>query len=100
MTVLGIGWGLAVASQLGKDPTTGQALLSASCYQGAYAATRNVESTPAGAVITLSPADMDEASVALLLLIGQDDAFGSRDTQGFDRIRAFITGYFNSISAC
>jgi predicted metalloprotease len=100
MTMLGIGWGLSAYAQLGHDPTTGDALLAASCYQGAYAATRNVDTTPAGALLTLSPADMDEASVALLTLVGADDAYGSRGTQGLDRIQSFITGYFGTIGAC
>lgn len=101
MTLLGLGWGLSVVNQLGRNTTDGKALLAASCYQGAYAATRNVDTSPAGGIgLTLSPADMDEASIALLILAGENDAYGSRGTSGFDRIRSFITGYFGGLPSC
>lgn len=100
MTLLGLGWGLSVVNQLGRDTTTGTALLSASCYQGAYAASRNVDQGSSDGVLTLSPADMDEASIALLLLAGENDAYGARGTSGFDRVRSFITGYFGGLPSC
>ena len=93
MTVLGIGWGLSVRHQLGRDTTDGEALLAASCYQGAYAATRNVEVAPSeGTGLTLSPADMDEGTIALLTLVG--------GTQGYERVQYFITGYFGGLPSC
>lgn len=101
MTMLGIGWGLSVRSQLGRDTDNGEALLAASCYQGAYAATRNVEVAPtSGTGLTLSPSDMDEGTIALLTLVGADDAYGERGTQGYERVQYFITGYFGGLSSC
>lgn len=101
MTVLGIGWGLSVRHQLGRDTTDGEALLAASCYQGAYAATRNVEVAPSeGTGLTLSPADMDEGTIALLTLVGDDNAYGERGTQGYERVQYFITGYFGGLPSC
>lgn len=100
MTLLGLGWGMSVVNQLGRGTTDGAALLAASCYQGAYAASRNSDEPAGEYVLTLSPADMDEASIALLLLAGQKDAFGARGTSGFDRIHAFITGYFGGLPSC
>jgi hypothetical protein len=97
--MLGIGWGLSVRQQLGKVTTDGAALLAASCYQGAYAATRNVE--PNGKLtLTLSPADMDEASIALLSLVSDSDAYGTRGTHGYERIQYFVQGYFGGLSGC
>lgn len=98
MTLLGIGWGLSVREQLGRETSDGEALLAASCYQGAYAATRNVEDAPAS--LTLSPSDMDEGTIALLTLVGDENAYGERGTQGYERIQYFITGYFGGLSSC
>lgn len=101
MTMLGIGWGLSVRHQFGRDTENGEALLAASCYQGAYAATRNVEDPPAsGTGLTLSPSDMDEGTIALLTLVGEDNAYGERGTQGYERVQYFITGYFGGLPAC
>ena len=98
MTLLGIGWGLSVRDQLGRATDDGDALLAASCYQGAYAATRNVADAPAS--LTLSPSDMDEGTIALLTLVGADSAYGERGTQGYERVQYFITGYFGGLSSC
>lgn len=101
MTLLGIGWGLSVRHQFGRDTDDGEALLAASCYQGAYAATRNVEVAPVGGSgLTLSPSDMDEGTIALLTLVGADTAYGERGTQGYERVQYFITGYFGGLSSC
>lgn len=101
MTLLGIGWGLSVRKQFGRETDDGEALLAASCYQGAYAATRNVEVAPdSGAGLTLSPSDMDEGTIALLTLVGSDNAYGDRGTQGYERIQYFITGYFGGLASC
>jgi predicted metalloprotease len=102
ITMLSIGWGLSVVDQLGRDTTTGDALLAASCYTGAYAQTRNIAEIPEGStqILTLSPSDMDEASIALLTLVGASNAYGDRGTQGYERIQYFITGYFGGLGAC
>ncbi len=100
MTMLGIGWGLSVREQLGRETSDGPALLAAACYQGAYAATRNVESINTATSLTLSPSDMDEGTIALLTLVSADNAYGDRGTQGYERVQYFITGYFGGLSAC
>jgi predicted metalloprotease len=101
MTMLGIGWGLSVRHQLGQETSDGAALLAAACYQGAYAATRNVAVAPVGGTgLTLSPSDMDEGTIALLTLVGADTAYGDRGTQGYQRIQYFITGYFGGLPSC
>ena len=91
------GWGLAVRSQLGLSTGTAAGLLGASCYVGAYSKTINVEGIKGFA---LSPPDMDEATVAVLRIVGQSTALGDRNTTGFQRISAFKKGYFGSLTAC
>jgi predicted metalloprotease len=92
------GWGLAVRSQLGLSTSTAAGLLGASCYVGAYSKTINL--ADAKATFTLSPPDMDEATVAVLRIVGQNDALGDRNTTGFQRISAFKKGYFGSLTGC
>ncbi|MGI8761195.1 MAG: hypothetical protein ACR2LF_07870 [Jatrophihabitantaceae bacterium] len=93
-----IGWGLAVRHQLFNRGIVDQnALLSAICYTGAYA--KNVNSaTKTG--FALSPPDMDEATSAVLNLVGLDKAFGSRGTTGLQRVQSFVKGYGGGLSVC
>jgi predicted metalloprotease len=91
------GWGLAVRSQLGLSTTTAAGLVGASCYVGAYSKTINAADLKGFA---LSPPDMDEATVAVLRIVGQNTALGDRNTTGFQRISAFKKGYFGSLTAC
>jgi hypothetical protein len=39
---------------------------------------------------------MDEATSAVLSVVGTDQAFGARGTTGFERVQAFIKGYNGS----
>jgi predicted metalloprotease len=91
------GWGLAVRSQLSLSTSTAAGLLGASCYVGAYSKTINNSAVTGFA---LSPPDMDEATVTVLRIVGQNTALGDRNTTGFQRISAFKKGYFGSLTAC
>jgi predicted metalloprotease len=97
-----IGWGMAVRHQLFDRDTTGKdALVAAICYTGAYAKDVNVDpETHKDKDLTLSPADLDEASSAMLDQVGRSQAFGDRDTTGLDRIQAFVKGYRGGLAAC
>lgn len=96
-TLFSYGWGLAVRHQLfNRSLDDAAALLAASCYSGAYARNINVPQGP----FTLSPPDMDEATNAVLSLVGLDDAYGSRGTTGLDRVLSFVKGYNGGLSAC
>jgi hypothetical protein len=64
---------------------------------GAYSKTINAANIKGFA---LSPPDMDEATVAVLRIVGQTTALGDRNTTGFQRINAFKKGYFGSLTAC
>lgn len=91
-----MGWGMAVRSQLGLSISGDTALLGASCYAGAFA--QSVNSTATG--FSLSPQDMDEASVAVMQQADRPDIFGARNTTAFERIASFKKGYFGTLTAC
>jgi predicted metalloprotease len=96
-TLFAYGWAFAVRHQLfNHSLDDAPALLAASCYTGQYAKNINVEQGTAGNAFTLSPPDMDEATSAVLSLVGTDQAFGARGTTGFERVQAFIKGYNGS----
>ena len=98
-TVIAYGWGMAVRHQLfNRELGSRDALLAAACYTGAYAKDINVEEAPRD--FTLSPPDMDEATVATLSMVGSVLTFGPRDTTGLQRISSFNKGYFSGLSAC
>jgi predicted metalloprotease len=97
-TLFAVGWGLAVRHQLFKRSNDGpDALLAASCYSGAYAKDVNVDE---GRTFLLSPPDMDEATSAMLNLVGQDNTYGARGTTGLQRIQSFVKGYQGCLSVC
>ena len=81
-----------------SPPIRRPGLIGASCYIGAYAKTINVVSTTLP--FTLSPPDMDEATVAVLRIVNQNTALGDRNTTGFQRVSAFKKGYFGGLTAC
>jgi predicted metalloprotease len=103
-TLFSFGWGLAVRHQMfNRSLDDGPALLAAICYTGAYAKSINVPQTqklPDGRSFYLSPPDMDEATNAVLSLVGQDQVFGARGTTGLDRVLSFVKGYEDGLSVC
>ena len=99
-TLIAMGWGMAVRHQLFNRPIDStEALLGAACYAGAYSKDINVLPT-ATAQFTLSPPDLDEATEAMLTLVGSDQAYGARGTTGLQRIQYFVKGYNNGLSVC
>ena len=100
-TLFAMGWGMAVRHQLfGRSLDDAPALLAAACYVGAYAKDINHEPTSTSAQFLLSPPDLDEASSAMLTLVGTDQSFGARGTTGLQRIQAFVKGYNQGLSSC
>lgn len=101
-TLFVYGWALAVRHQLpgNRSLSDAAALLAASCYAGAYARYANVPPGASGHKITLSPPDMDEATSAVLSLVGTEQAYSARGTSGFDRVQAFVKGYQGGLSVC
>jgi len=99
--MIALGWGMAVRHQLFGKPIDGaDSLLSAACYVGAYSKDINLESSDAQHGFLLSPPDMDEATSAMLNLVGLDKAFGARGTTGLQRIQSFVKGYNGGLSVC
>jgi hypothetical protein len=43
---------------------------------------------------------MDEATSAMLNLVGEDRSFGARGTTGLQRVQAFVKGYQGGLSVC
>ncbi|MEO6887207.1 MAG: hypothetical protein ABI232_13115 [Jatrophihabitantaceae bacterium] len=100
-TMFAMAWGLAVRHQLfAKGIDDKDALLAAACYTGAYAKDINRPNGDATHSFILSPPDMDEATSAMLSLVGSDQSFGARGTTGLDRIQAFVKGYDGALSVC
>ena len=100
-TLFAMGWGMAVRHQLfGKTLDTAEALLAAACYVGAYAKDINVEPSSSAPQFVLSPPDLDEATSAMITLVGSDQAFGARGTTGLQRIQSFVKGYNQGLGSC
>ncbi len=100
-TLFAVAWGLAVRHQLEGTAVTGAAALrSAICYTGVYASTINAAEVPKGRYLVLSPPDMDEATSAMLNLVGTAQAFGARGTSGLERVQSFVDGYSGGPGSC
>jgi hypothetical protein len=96
-TLFVYGWAMAVRTQLFSDPVDDKAaLISASCYSGAFTASDNSPDSD----FQLSPPDMDEATAAVIQLVPLDEAFGARGSTALDRIEAFTRGYFQGLPGC
>lgn len=91
------GWAMAARAQLTLPITGTAALIGASCYVGAYASDIN-DASKLG--FSLSPQDMDEASITVLKNVALASTFGARNTSGFERIASFKKGYFGTLTAC
>jgi predicted metalloprotease len=100
-TLFAMGWGMAVRHQLfAKTLDTAEALLAAACYVGAYAKNINVAPSSSAPQFVLSPPDLDEASSAMITVVGSDQAFGARGTTGLQRIQSFVKGYNQGLGSC
>jgi predicted metalloprotease len=100
-TLFAIAWGMAGRHQLYAASTDStDALMAAVCYAGAYADDINRTTADATHPYILSPPDMDEATSAVLELVGSDRAFGARGTSGLQRVQEFVKGYTNGLTGC
>jgi len=99
MSLLAIGYGEAVRNRVGKPINGDSALLGSICLAGGYARD-SFDERRGGALVVLSPGDLDEAVQTLLTFIGrQSGFFVARSTTGFDRVAAYRRG-FNDVKAC
>lgn len=100
-TLMAIAWGQAVRHQLfGESNEGADGLLAAVCYTGAYAKDINLPESDDNHPLILSPPDLDEATSAVVNLVGLDQAFSSRGTSGLQRVQSFVKGYNGGLSVC
>jgi predicted metalloprotease len=100
-TLMAVGWGMAARHQiLGRSTADRDALTAAICDAGAYAEDVNRADYDATHKFILSPPDMDEATSAVLSLVGLDQAFSARGTSGLQRVQAFVKGYTGGFTRC
>jgi predicted metalloprotease len=101
-TLFAVGWAMAARHQLlGEGLTDEAALLGAVCLSGAYAKDINLtRDAPPRHIFIMSPPDMDEATYAVLNLVGRPEAYGARGTTGIQRVESFIQGYAGGVAAC
>ncbi|HZZ97100.1 MAG TPA: neutral zinc metallopeptidase [Jatrophihabitantaceae bacterium] len=100
-TLFAIAWGMAGEHQLYGASTDGtDGLTTAVCYAGAYADDINRITGDAAHPYILSPPDMDEATSAVLELVGSDRAFSARSTTGLQRVQEFVKGYTDGLTGC
>ena len=96
-TAVAIPYGLAARDQLGRSTDDEEAVRSALCLTGWYAA--KVYNGQAGRV-TISPGDIDE-SVQFLLTYGRDpDVVPAVDLTGFQQVDLFRNGFVQGLPAC
>lgn len=99
--LISIAWGMAARHQFGSGSISDRTgLLAAVCYSGAYAEDINRATYDSTHKFILSPPDMDEATSAVLNLVGRGDSFGARGTSGLERVQAFVSGYTGGLDHC
>jgi predicted metalloprotease len=97
-TAVAIPYSLEVREQLGLSTDDEDAVRSALCLTGWYAA--KVFNRQAGADVVISPGDLDE-SVQFLLTYGNDPAvLPDVDLSGFQQVDLFRAGFVQGLAAC
>ena len=97
-TAVAIPYSLAAREQLGLPTDGEEAIRSALCLTGWYAA--KVYNGQAGKDIAISPGDLDE-SVQFLLAYGNDpDVVPDVDLSGFQQVDLFRAGFVQGLAAC
>jgi predicted metalloprotease len=97
-TAVAIPYGLSVRDQLGLSTDDQDAMRSALCLTGWYAA--KVFNRQAGADVRISPGDIDE-SVRFLLTYGNDpQVLGAADLSGFQEVDLFRAGFTEGLGSC
>ena len=97
-TAVAIPYSLAARDQLGLSVDDEEAVRSALCLTGWYAA--KVYNAQAGEGVLISPGDIDE-SVLFLLTYGRDPAvIPNVDLSGFQQVDLFRAGFTRGLRAC
>ena len=96
-TGIAVPYALAARSQLGLDPADPDALRSAVCLAGWYSAAVTSGEVPG---VLISPGDLDESVLFLLVYGVEEDVLGAADLSGFQLVDLFRTGFVEGGSAC
>jgi predicted metalloprotease len=97
-TAVAIPYSLSVRDQLGLSTDDQDAVRSALCLTGWYAA--KVFNRQGGERVQISPGDLDE-SVRFLLTYGDDPhVLGAADLSGFQEVDLFRAGFTDGLGAC
>jgi predicted metalloprotease len=97
-TAIAIPYSLAAREQLGLSTDDEEAVRSALCLTGWYAA--KVYNAEAGDKVLISPGDIDE-SVQFLLAYGKDpNVLPDVDLTGFQQVDVFRAGFVRGLRAC
>jgi predicted metalloprotease len=96
-TAVALPYGLAVRDQLGLSTDDEDAVRSAVCLSGWYAA--RVREGDAGR-FSISPGDVDEGVQFLLTFGSEPSVFGDADLTGFQLVDLFRNGFVDGLDAC
>ena len=97
-TLLATQYGLAALTRLGDESDEKTSTLRGDCLAGGYTASVLIYNRPETSTYQISPGDLDEGIMALLLFRGEGDV--ERQGAGFERVRAFREGVINGAEAC
>jgi predicted metalloprotease len=97
-TLLATQYGLAALTRLGDESDEKTSTLRGDCLAGGYTASVILQNREETSSWSISPGDLDEGIMALLLFRGEGDT--DRQGAGFDRVRAFREGVINGAEAC
>jgi predicted metalloprotease len=96
-TGISIPYALAARDQLGLDPADPDALRSAVCLTGWFSAQVYNRQVPK---ILISPGDLDESVLFLLVYGVEPEVLGAADLSGFQLVDVFRGGFVEGVSAC
>jgi predicted metalloprotease len=96
-TAIAVPYALAARDQLGLDAADPDALRSAVCLSGWFSAQVYNRQIPE---ILISPGDLDESVLFLLVYGVEDDVLGAADLSGFQLVDLFRAGFVEGGSAC
>lgn len=97
-TLLATQYGLAALERLGDESDERTSTLRSDCLAGAYTASVLLRNRPETSTFAISPGDLDEGIMALLVFRGDGDLH--RQGTGFARVRAFREGVMRGVQPC
>ena len=96
-TGIAVPYALAARGQLGLDPADPDALRSAVCLAGWFSAAVTAGEVPG---VLISPGDLDESVLFLLVYGVEEDVLGAADLSGFQLVDLFRAGFVQGGAAC